>query len=278
VPAPDTPIPSTIVESGNIGRPTINIDAVDSGLTVTMEEVVCEDQLQSPLIQHDISPESQRDMGAHQQPFIGAETDHDTTYSDGDIVDDVTALFDEMDHTMTRMAEVMSKCISTEPFSNLSSRVYDLCSVAQEVFRADLARRQSSLDIHMEGVDQDKERLQAADQQSVDDVATKLVHLDQPPQNQISVDDPGEAIAPILYPVPQACKDVVVSRVRPVSRKGSEDAVMEVQNEESYMGQHQDHSQSCESENQSTSSVSIEEKQSMIRDYVSTLKLLKPSC
>lgn len=58
-----------------------------------------------------------------------------------DVVEAVGMLFDEMDQIMTRMAEMLSKYISTDQFSNLLNESDEICYQAQEVCRVELDRR-----------------------------------------------------------------------------------------------------------------------------------------
>ncbi|KAF9917849.1 Rap/ran-GAP protein [Lobosporangium transversale] len=74
------------------------------------------------------------------------DDDRDSVVLGVNVVDRVSALFDEVDHTMSRMADVMSKHISADQFSKLASELNDMCFLAQEVFRAESARRQKKLD------------------------------------------------------------------------------------------------------------------------------------
>ncbi|KAF9148662.1 Rap/ran-GAP protein [Linnemannia schmuckeri] len=58
-----------------------------------------------------------------------------------DVVETVGMLFNEMDQIMTRMAEIFSKYIPTDQFSNLLKESDKICYQAQEVCRAELDRR-----------------------------------------------------------------------------------------------------------------------------------------
>ncbi|KAI1316806.1 Rap1 GTPase-activating protein 1 [Mortierella claussenii] len=56
-------------------------------------------------------------------------------------LDSITALFDEMDHTTSRMVDIMGKYVSTDQFSNLTKELDEMCFMTQEIFRAELDRR-----------------------------------------------------------------------------------------------------------------------------------------
>ncbi|KAG0302487.1 signal-induced proliferation-associated 1-like protein 3 [Dissophora globulifera] len=62
-----------------------------------------------------------------------------------DLVESVTTLFDEMDHTITRMLEILSKYIPTESLSKLSKDLDDMCFLAQDALRVETAKHR-----HME--------------------------------------------------------------------------------------------------------------------------------
>ncbi|KAF9432606.1 Rap1 GTPase-activating protein 2 [Entomortierella beljakovae] len=56
-------------------------------------------------------------------------------------LDIVSTLFDEMDHTIVRMNDVLTKYISIDQFSKLSNELDDMCYLAQTVIRSELEKR-----------------------------------------------------------------------------------------------------------------------------------------
>ncbi|KAF9200249.1 Signal-induced proliferation-associated 1-like protein 2 [Haplosporangium sp. Z 27] len=77
----------------------------------------------------------------HLEHTIDVEESDDNIEFSKDSLDVVTTLFDEMDHTVAQMTEILAKYISVDKFSKLIEELDDVCFLAQTVIRTEIDKR-----------------------------------------------------------------------------------------------------------------------------------------
>ncbi|KAF9400139.1 Rap1 GTPase-activating protein 2 [Mortierella sp. AD011] len=249
------------------------------------ETAIPADQMTAAEILHDGSTGSEG---------IGGDKDHgypernaDSNDFDGQIefgedsLDIVTTLFDEMDHTVSQMTEVLSKYISTERFSKLSKELDEMCFLAQTVVRTEIDKR----GIHNEEFE------------NFDDHYTFGESTFEAPRikrerisTHKSMDFGTAATADITTSFfaaavvgassrPETSLEVDISEEKQVRNKASMDMADSRQDPGHYKHQYQQHSESQKPEDSSGIYLMTNEEQKLVvKNYVSSLLSAAESC
>ncbi|KAF9999941.1 Rap1 GTPase-activating protein 2 [Entomortierella chlamydospora] len=199
-----------------------------------------------------------------------------------DSLDIVTTLFDEMDHTVSQMTEVLAKYISTERFSKLSKELDEMCFLAQTVIRTEIDKR----GIHNEEFEKFDDHYTFGES-TFETPRIKREHI----PTQRSLDFGTSATAGIATSStaaavvgtssrPETSLEVDISEERQVRNKTSMDMASNRQDPGHCKHQYQQHPDSQKSEDSSNIDLKMtnEEQKLVVKNYVSSLLSAAESC
>ncbi|KAF9351355.1 Rap/ran-GAP protein [Mortierella sp. AD094] len=287
VPRPRVSVSSPAILSNPPSHITTNHSESQRYVTETARPA---DQMRVAEILHSSSAgskgtERDRDHGYPERNTDSDDFDGQIEFSE-DSLDIVTTLFDEMDHTVSQMTEILAKYISTEQFSKLSKELDEMCFLAQTVIRTEIDKRGMQNEEFEKFDDHDTlrestfdmpqiEREQISTRKSLDfgNAATTAA-------TAASIATTSTAAAVVgTWSKSEASLKVDTSEEKQVRNKASMDMINNRQDLSHYKHQYRQPSDSQKSEDSSDVHLKTNEEQKLtVKNYVSSLLSTAESC
>ncbi|KAF8940796.1 hypothetical protein BGZ58_004710 [Dissophora ornata] len=269
VPAPKT---STAAASATTDEKTARVSTATAETNSSEQFIGTEDSATEPSteLREDSDKGRSRDMTPTEafkpKNFVKQlpEAENDAIDLSKDLVESVTLLFNKIDHTMTRMMELLVKYVSTEQFSKLSRELDETCFLAQEVLRAGKC---SSPSVEAMGLNQNRQN---------HEVQQKTLEVSGPEQrHQVQQAEEQHPVAACT--LLRLSGEVEISDTRQLSKKESKDRIQQRQNPHKHQYRYRPQSHKPEDAG-SPGVLTCQEQQDTVKDYIRTVLSMAEIC